>query len=135
MSSELIPISFYKIMQSNSYTTIVLASREKKFAIYTDPQVGKNIQNQLSRDKKHRPSSHDLIQSILQGYQIHPLQIVIQDVQDSVYFARIFLEMEHQEKKTILEIDARPSDCITLALLSDIPMFCKREVLEKTVSI
>jgi hypothetical protein len=84
--------------------------------------------------KKPRPSPHNLIQSILNGYDIKPTQIVIEDVQDALYFAKLFLETSHQDKKTILEIDARPSDCITLALLSNIPMFCRRQVLEKAVS-
>jgi bifunctional DNase/RNase len=131
MSLELIPTTFYKILQSRSYTTIILEGGGKKFAIYTDSQVGKNIQMHLARSKKSRPSSQELIHNILRGYNIRPLQIVIQNVEDSIYFARLFLEMETEEKKTFLEIDARPSDCITLALLSNIPMFCRKEVLDK----
>ncbi len=131
MPSELIPIAFHKILQSNSYTVIVLGTSEKQFAIYMQPQVGKDIQNYLALSKKERPSSHHLIQSILSGYKILPIQIVITDVQDSIYFAKLFLESICEGKKTILEIDARPSDCITIALLSKIPMYCRQQVLEK----
>ncbi len=131
MTSQLIPITFHKILQSHSYTVVILGSSEKQFAIYMQPQVGKDIQNYLAQGKKERPSSHHLIQSIFSGFHIHPIQIVINDVQDSVYFAKLFLETISEGKKTILEIDARPSDCITLALLSNIPMYCKLEVLEK----
>lgn len=134
MSFELIPITFHKVLQAHSYTVVILGTSEKQFSIYMESQVGKDIQIYLTQGKKERPSSHNLIQNILLGYHIHPLQVVIEDVEDSIYFAKLFLETTCDEKKTILEIDARPSDCITLALLSNIPMYCKKKVLEKAAS-
>lgn len=134
MTSELIPIIFNKIMQSRSYTVIILGTQEKRFAIYTDPQVGNNIQMHLT-EKKTRPFTHDLLHAIFSGFDIRTAQIVIYDVEDTIYFARLYLEQKTGEKTTILEIDARPSDCITLSLLNNIPIFCRKEVLEKTVPV
>ena len=48
---ELIPITFNKIMQSRSYTIIILGTAQKSFAIYTDPHVGKNIQTYLTEEE------------------------------------------------------------------------------------
>jgi len=135
MVSELIPITFNKIMQSRSYTVIILGTDQKRFAIYTDPTVGKNIQTYLTEEHKPRPYTHDLINAIFRGLEIKPIQIVINDIEDTVYFARIYLEQQQGEQKTILEIDARPSDCITLALLNNIPVFCRKEILEKAVPV
>jgi len=135
MTSELVPITFNKIMQSRSYTVIILGTNEKRFAIYTDPQVGRTIQAFLTIEHKPRPYTHDLIQTIFQGFKITPLQIVINDIEDTIYFARLFLEQSFQDQKTILELDARPSDCITLALMDSIPVFCRKEILEKAVAI
>jgi len=130
---ELIPITFHKVLQSRSYTVVILGTSEKQFAIYVEPQVGKDIQIYLTQGKKERPSTHNLIQSILEGYDIYPLQIVIEDVQESIYFAKLFLKKTSDDQKTIVEIDARPSDCLLLALLSNIPMFCTKQVLEKAI--
>lgn len=135
MSSELIPITFNKIMQSRAYTVIILGTDAKRFAIYTDPAVGRNIQVYLTEESKPRPFTHDLMNAIFQGFGIKPLQIVINNVEDTIYFARIYLEQQIGDQKTILEIDARPSDCITLALLNNIPVFCRKEVLEKAVAV
>ncbi|KAG6559654.1 Bifunctional nuclease [Candidatus Rhabdochlamydia oedothoracis] len=135
MDSELIPITFNKIMQSRSYTVIILGTEEKRFAIYTDPQVGNNIQMHLTEKKKPRPFTHDLIHAIFSGFDIRTAQIVIHDVEDTIYFARLYLEQKIGEKTTILEIDARPSDCITLSLLNNIPVFCRKEVLEKAIPV
>jgi uncharacterized protein len=60
---------------------------------------------------------------------------VINDVQDTIYFARLFLEQDRGDIRHIVEIDARPSDCITLALMNNAPVYCTREVLEKTISV
>lgn len=135
MASELIRITFNKIMQSRSYTVIILGTDQKRFAIYTDPSVGRHIQVYLTEENKPRPYTHDLISAILRGLDVKPIQIVITDIEDTVYFARLYLEQQIDEKKTILEIDARPSDCIILALLNNIPVFCRKDILEKAVAV
>ncbi len=135
MTSELVPITFHKIMQSRSYTVIILGTDKKRFAIYTDPQVGKNIQIHLTEENKPRPFTHDLINAIFNGFEIKPLQVVINDIEDTIYFSRLYLEQYIGDNKIILEIDARPSDCITLALMNNIPVFCRKEILEKAVPV
>ncbi|MCB1106717.1 MAG: bifunctional nuclease family protein [Chlamydiia bacterium] len=135
MGFELIPIQFNKIMQSQNYTVFILGTDEKQFAIYTSPHVGQNLQMHLAEQIKPRPYTYDLINSLFNGLDISILQVVITDVQDTLYFARLFVEQELDGKLRILEIDARPSDCLTLALENDIPIFCTREVFEKTIPI
>jgi bifunctional DNase/RNase len=135
MATELIPITFNKIMQSRSYTVIILGTDQKKFAIYTDPSVGRNIQTCLTQEHKPRPYTHDLINAIFRGFEIKPLQIVITDIEDTIYFARLYLEQQMGDTTTVLEIDARPSDCITLALLGNIPVFCRREIFDRAVPV
>lgn len=135
MASELIPVTFDKIMQSPSYTVLILGSEKKKFAIYTEPHVGEQIQLYLTEEHKPRPLTHDLISAILEGLNVKVLQVVINNVEDTVYFARLFLEQEIGDTKQILEIDTRPSDCITLALMKNAPVFCRKEVLEKAIAV
>lgn len=133
--SDLVPVILSKIMQSKSYTVIILGDEHKKFAIYTEPHVGKNLQVFLTQGKRQRPSTYELLENIFKGYNIEILQVVIQDVEDTTYFARLFLELSEGDTKTILEVDARPSDCITLALMGNIPVFCRKAVLDKAIPI
>lgn len=135
MLTELIPLSFEKIMQTRAYTVIVLSTPEKKFAIYTDPSVGGILQMYLTGVEKSRPLTHDLLNMIFQATDIRVKQIVLVDVQDTVYFARLFIEQTEGSIRHIIEIDARPSDCIILALMNNAPVFCSRKVLEKTVAL
>lgn len=135
MLSELVPLTLEKIMQTRSYTVVVLAAKEKRFAIYTDPSVGKLLQMYLTGQSKPRPLTHDLMQMVFQGFEIAIKQVVINDLNDTVYFARIFFEQQHGDIREIVEIDSRPSDCIVLALMANVPLYCTREVLEKTIAI
>jgi uncharacterized protein len=135
MLPEIVQLSFDKIMQTRAYTVVVLGTKEKKFAIYVDPSVGKVLQLYLTDTVKPRPLTHDLINAIFRGYDVRVLQVVINDLQDTVYYSRLFLEKESDGLRHILEIDARPSDCITIALTNNVPVYCTRDVLEKTIPI
>ena len=70
---------------------------------------------------------------VLQGYDIRVKQILINDLQDTTFYARLFLEMVKEGLRHIIEIDARPSDCVILAFLHNAPVFCARHVLEKVI--
>lgn len=135
MAAELIPITFNKVMQSRAYTVIILGTDKKRFAIYTDPHVGQTIQTHLTNEETPRPHTLDLMKWIFEGLNVKIIQIVINDVQDTIYFARLFLEQQIGDEKHIIEIDARPSDCMILALMNNIPIFCNKEVLEKAVAV
>jgi hypothetical protein len=135
MFTELVQLAFDKIMQTRSYTVIVLKTKEKKFAIYVDPAVGKSLQTYLSEAEKPRPLTHDLIASICKGLDIKILKIVINDIQDTVYYARLFVEQQKGPMRHIVEIDCRPSDCIILALMHNAPVYCSKEVVEKAIPV
>jgi len=135
MLTELVQLSFDKIMQTRSYTVVVLGARDKRFAIYTEPNIGRILQMYLTGTAKPRPLTHDLINSVFKGFDVKIRQVIIHDVQDTTYFARLFLEQMIEGILHIVEIDARPSDCITLALMNNVPVYCTHEVLDKTVPI
>ncbi len=136
MLSTLIQLSFDKIMQTKTYTAIILRTEEKRFAIYTEPVMGKNVQQALTNKKKIRPYTHDLINLIFNGLNITIKQIVINDLEGTTYFARLFFEQKLDGNIThIVEVDARPSDCLMLAITNNVPIYCTREVLEKTIVI
>lgn len=135
MFSELIQLNFDKILQTHTYTVVILAALNKQFAIYTESSVGKTLQMYLTGIEKPRPLTHDLLTMILRGFEVRIKQVVINDLQDTVYFARLFLEFDGGPIKNILEIDARPSDCIILALMNNAPVYCTKEVLDKAMPI
>ncbi|NGX60871.1 MAG: hypothetical protein K940chlam9_00345 [Chlamydiae bacterium] len=130
---ELVPIHVEKVLQSRSYTCIVLDGEEKKFAIYCDVPSGKAMNLYLSSTEKPRPGTHDLMNRIFMGLNIKLKHVVVYDVEETIYYARIFFEQQIGEILHIVEIDSRPSDGITLALMHKVPIYSTRRVLDKTI--
>ena len=94
----------------------------------SDHSVGAAITMFLRNTHKERPLTHDLIGSIFTGLGVRVDRIVINDLKNSTYFARLMLTAENELGKKILEIDARPSDCIALAVQQKSPIFCAGKV-------
>ncbi len=78
-----------------------------------------------------RPLSHDLMRSLLETMHAKLEQIVIHDIKDSTFFAKLIVRTNGETQ----EIDARPSDGIALALRMQAPIFVSDKiVLEETVA-
>ncbi len=107
---------------------VFLGNEDKAYVIYVDHSVGNAISMALNGVKKERPLTHDLMTSLLVGLDAKITRIIINDVQESTFFARIFVEMQNEVAKKILELDARPSDSIVLSLQNDVPIYTAEEV-------
>ncbi len=78
-----------------------------------------------------RPLSHDLMRVMLESLHAKLEQIVIHDIKDSTFFAKLVVKTNGDTQ----EIDARPSDCIALALRMQAPIFVTDKIaLEETVA-
>ncbi len=75
-----------------------------------------------------RPLTHDLVCNLLADLNTRIDRIVINDLRDNTFFARIFLTREGKTH----EIDSRPSDALALALRFGAGIFVEEEVLEKS---
>lgn len=78
-----------------------------------------------------RPMTHDLLRSILEQLGAEVEKIVISDLKESTFFARIHVRQGEQS----VAIDARPSDAIALALRANAPIFVLRSVLDKAQAV
>ena len=75
-----------------------------------------------------RPMTHDLLLATIEQLNAHVERVVITDLRDNTFFALIHLDVGESGE---LELDARPSDAIALALRAKVPVFVARPVLEK----
>ena len=130
MQNEVVPVTVKGVMPTANGCAVFLGNDDKTFVIYVDHSVGNAIQMTLDGVKKERPLTHDLIGSLLLGLGVRLDHIVINDVTNGTFFARILLQMENELGKKIIEIDARPSDSTVLALQQKRPIFVARKVLD-----
>ena len=133
MTEDFVQVTFDRIVQTRAYTAVVLREKDLRFAIFSDGSVGRFLQSHLSGEERQRPLTHDLISMILHGCDIQVKQVLIHDLQDTTFHARLFLEMVKNGLRHIIEIDARPSDCVILAFLHNAPVLCARHVIEKVI--
>jgi uncharacterized protein len=133
MTQDFVQVSFDRIIQTPAYTAIVLKNNEQRFAIYAEESVGRFLQSHLTGEERPRPLTPDLFSSVLNTYKIRVKQVLITDLVDTLFYARIFFEMDQGELCHIIEVDARPSDCIILSFLHNVPVFCSAQVLQKAI--
>jgi bifunctional DNase/RNase len=77
-----------------------------------------------------RPMTHDLMKAVLDVVDAKVISVVISDLKENTYYAKVHLTYEDSE----YSIDARPSDAIALALRTKAPIFANEEVIRKQAS-
>ena len=86
---------------------------------------------QMEKITTPRPMTHDLLRNLLSELETKVERIVINDLRDNTFFARIHL----LRGDTRWNVDSRPSDAIALALRVDAEIFVEEDVLEKSKSL
>lgn len=123
------------LVPSSSGIAVFLGNEEKTFSIHVDQGVGTSIAILLKGQKRERPLTHDLIGLIFQSFGISVERIVINDLRNDTYFARITLKARNEVHNKITEIDARPSDCIAIALQVGKPVYVADRVWRQVQDI
>ncbi len=119
-NSESQPSSFVVILKErhhNRRLPIVIGSAEAQ-----------SIAMALQDITPNRPLTHDLMKASLLALEVTLLEIVIADLVDGVFFAKlVYLKPDG----TMLEIDSRTSDALALALRFSCPIFANERVLDE----
>ncbi len=123
------------LMPTPSDCAVVMGNEQKTFFIYVDNHIGSVLKSTLDGERKERPMTHDLMDHILIGFSISLLHVVIYRVDKKTFFARLSLQMENELGEKIVEIDARPSDCLILAVRNKRPIYVSDEVFEKVEDV
>ena len=108
---------------------------ERNFAIVIGPQEAWAIDRRLKGHATPRPMTHDLLKSAIAQLDGRVTRIVINDLRDSTFFAQIRMMVNRAGSDTMLELDARPSDAIALALRAHAPSFVDTNVIEAAMKI
>jgi len=88
------------------------------------------IERRLKGIEIPRPQTHDLLASVIQHLGASLKQIVINDLIDGTFYAKLIVVQNGEE----IEIDSRPSDALALGVAEDVPIFVAEHVLEQTQS-
>ncbi len=131
MKNDVVPVEIRGILPWNSGCAIFVGNEKKIFVIQVENQMGQIISMFLRDAPKERPLTHDLMNSILKGFNITIERVVITELRNSTYFARLVLQQQNELGRKIVEIDARPSDCLALATAQKKPLFVLAPLFEQ----
>ena len=95
--------------------------------IWIGPAEADAIAIKLQDVSVPRPLTHDLLRNIVVTLGATVKHVVVNDLQNDTFYARIVLEVDGRS----LEIDSRPSDALALAVRVKVPIFAEETVLEK----
>jgi bifunctional DNase/RNase len=108
----------------------VLVLRQKGAQVVLPIVVGRaeadQIGMRLRRESPARPRAHELLESALGALGARVVRVEIRDASEALYLARVFLARGAER----IELDARPSDSVALALGASAPIFAARELVE-----
>jgi len=131
MKKDVVPVQIRGLLPANSGVALFIGNDDKVFVIQVEHNMGAVIGMALRGTPKDRPLTHDLIGHIFQGFGIAVERVVITELKNSTYFARLILKQENELGSKIVELDARPSDCLAIAAAQKKPVFVSQRLFDE----
>ena len=125
---EIIAIS-HSVTQTQSYAVVLgEVNGSRRLPIVIGGFEAQAIAVALEKMNPSRPLTHDLMGLVFQGFGIELERVVITSLKNSTFFARLILRQQNELGTKLVEIDARPSDCLALASALKRPIFVTRSL-------
>jgi uncharacterized protein len=126
--NEMVVESVRVHMLSSQHVVILRdTERERYLPIWIGPWEANAIAMRLQGVTPERPMTHDLFSQTLEELGVVVKQIVVSDLADDTFRARLLLELDGRS----VDVDARPSDAIALAVRAGVPIFATDAVLDR----
>ena len=122
-------IESIRVSLMNYQRVVILKEKEsdRYLPIWIGPAEADAIAVRLQDVQVARPLTHDLLRSVIEQLGGSIDHILVNDLSNDTFFAKIILQVDGRS----VEIDARPSDAIALAVRAQVPIFADESVLEK----
>ena len=115
-------------MPTNQHVVILKEKGADRYLpIWIGPFEANAIALKITGVAPDRPITHDLMATTMGELGVQLSKIVVSSLSDEVFYARLHLQLDGRE----IDVDARPSDAIALAVRLECPIFVAEEVFEK----
>jgi bifunctional DNase/RNase len=124
-----------RVLVSNQEAVVILSANNGDFKnrvlpVFVDLGQAMNIQVGLEGKRAGRPLTHDLFTNVMNEMGCNVEKIIIEEIAANTFFATLHLELERLGKRESISFDARPSDCLALAVRAGCPIKVRRKVLD-----
>ena len=106
---------------------VLLCDGDRALPIYVGIAEATAIGSVLNHEITPRPMIHDLVISLLECLDAQIKWVLIDSLDEGIYYARLVIQKDGVQR----ELDARPSDCIALALRANAEVLVRRSVITK----
>lgn len=133
---ETLSVTVENVLMSPQGPVVILAPKngtpsEKVLPIFIDQSQALNIQLALQGgDPPPRPMTHDLFSAVMNELGAIVSRVVIEELAQNTFYASLFINVERNSKTTTHRFDARPSDCIALAVRQNAPIEVRQQVMD-----
>ena len=118
-----------RVSLMNYQRVVILKEKgaDRYLPIWIGPAEADAIAVRLQDVSVARPLTHDLLRAVIENLGATVRSIVVNDLANDTFFARIMLDVNGQA----VEIDSRPSDAIALAVRTQVPIYADEQVMDK----
>jgi bifunctional DNase/RNase len=122
-------IDSIRVSLMNYQRVVILKEKmaDRYLPIWIGPAEADAIAVKLQGVSVARPLTHDLLRSVIDTLGASINSIVVSDLQNDTFFAKIILNVDGKQ----MEIDSRPSDALALAVRVEVPIYVEESVLDK----
>ena len=132
MSKPVVEVQVRAVAAVSSGWAVFLGNEDKVFVMFVDEGVGTAITMFMQDTPKERPLTHDLVANVLRALGAKIERAIVNDLKLGTYYARLVISVENEsQQKKIIEIDARPSDCIAMATAEHAPIYVSLDVWDE----
>ena len=126
-------IDSVRVSLTNQQRIVLLREleRERYLPIWIGPFEAEAITISLQEIEVARPQTHDLLISSLEGLNARLLRVEVIALKGEVFYGNLVVDMEGQS----FNVDARPSDCIALAVRAHVPILVDRQVMREAAIV
>ena len=117
----------YGLMSQQRVIILREKDAERFLAIWVDNYMAEQITFALQEVEVARPMSHDLIKNILKNLSARVVRVEVVAIRGDVFYGNIVV---HTEDNKEINVDARPSDALALAVRTSVPIFISKEVMD-----
>lgn len=132
MQDGVVQVGVVAVVPTSNGAAVFLGNGQKVMVIHMEANLGSAISMFINGTRKERPLTHDLIGLLLAAFGAKVDHVVINDFSQGIYFARLIVSAENElHARKVVEIDARPSDSIALAIQQRAPIYIDKKVWEE----
>eukprot|EP00879_Flechtneria_rotunda_P002717 GHRR01002923.1.p1 GENE.GHRR01002923.1~~GHRR01002923.1.p1 ORF type:complete len:338 (+),score=69.67 GHRR01002923.1:93-1106(+) len=125
-----VKIESVKTNQGSSIVYLRVVGSEGLIPVHIGESESSALLREINKHRQVRPLTHDLMKNMLQSVGSKVTKVRITDIIANTYYARVYMLLPGTEGNQEVDIDARPSDAINIAIRFGAPVYISKKIAD-----